>query len=430
MGFKGSEKLKIDQKWWSKNKPVTLKSTGLGAAMKEYATARTAAEKFSAKGEYATQVEREKSPIAVAREKLAEVMKTVTKAKSMCNKTLHKETIKVLSTGGDMEKAEAKDLTNLESTFNSTYQKNVIVPLDTQLKSATSDYTKLKSDAHACLKKAETDLSWVSGMVKYSQTVKKDDPTNVGEFKKILSESTAKVKEIQKTKAILDKLHKTSETNINAVKAVINDRRIGNEEQKYFIPLVNKVNELRNAVTMYQNKVSLMTATAESQLEEITATLSGKPTLDKTHKATIEKVAAALKGWGEDARRQNNNLTPWQAQVRQYLAAKQRARGGKTIEEVAQEMSIGEPPDTWKKIADGFVTDAPRFIKKTDKMLLQAEELKAKTIAKIPSAVLGDPGMKTHLKDIDNRITEIREYTIKNQDSFAELKKAAAALAK
>ncbi len=430
MALKSGDKLKIDQKWWTKNNQIPLKTTGLGAAMKAYTDAKGLAVTFSSKGLYSSQKEREKSPIDIAKEKLADVVKTAAKAKGMCNKSLHKDVIKVLDTVGVAEKAETKALATLESNFNKAYLKNVLLPLTKQAGEAVQKFTQRKTDANALMKAVAEDLKMLGGTVKYAKAVKRDDPYNTGEMKKILSESTVRFKKMKKAQKAVDTMQSESEVEAREAKSITNDVRIGDSDRdKHFAPMINNINGMRNAVSMYQNKINLMIATGEGHLQAIESTLSGKPSTTGDHEKILTKVADALVGWGQDARRQNNNLTPWQADVRRFVAAKRRATGGKTLEDIAKEMSIKEPPSTWKKIADDYVTKAPTFMKKTVKMLKQAEELKAKSLAKVPQPVLGLPNIKAQIEKIDDKIKEIRDYTQKNKDSFTELEKAAQTLA-
>ncbi|MCY2996098.1 MAG: hypothetical protein NTY19_50855 [Planctomycetota bacterium] len=68
----------LSQQWWSKNKATTLKSTGLGKALKAYEDAQ------------------KKRQLPEAVKALAAVIPVVKKALGMCNKSLHEETIAAL----------------------------------------------------------------------------------------------------------------------------------------------------------------------------------------------------------------------------------------------------------------------------------------------------------------------------------------------
>ena len=93
--MKATDTPKIDQAWWNKNKPGTLKSTGLGKAMARYQDDKAEAKKLAAKEpmDYGSAL----AGYTTAEASFQELSSSARKALAACNKTLHADCIVVLN---------------------------------------------------------------------------------------------------------------------------------------------------------------------------------------------------------------------------------------------------------------------------------------------------------------------------------------------
>lgn len=154
---KGDKPKDLSQKWWSKNKAKTLKSTGLGKVLEGYEKVR--AGKPSLKYYQDCLKELNKIPGAVD------------KAKKMCNKSLHAETLDALGGYSTVIKKEMTDLSKEETDYTK------------RLSIFKSSREKLVKELTAIHKKTEDACSLAgSGLEKLKAAVSKKDVGMAGKL--------------------------------------------------------------------------------------------------------------------------------------------------------------------------------------------------------------------------------------------------------
>jgi hypothetical protein len=214
----------LSREWWKKNKPLTLKSTGLGEALGKWATALAAVD------------DRQKRNLAAfktAEDALDTVTAKVKVAKDACNKTLHGDAIAALEAYKGLIKTAGDDL----ATRKTTYQENLVKFKERKAK-GTEEATKFKNETQAKLI-AKTD--GVVDVCNKSVTVK-----NVDAMRKSAALANKCLGELNQARVAAIKIISAARKSAPTEEAVHTDD-VGDQAAKWLVDFNVLTNEIHGA---------------------------------------------------------------------------------------------------------------------------------------------------------------------------------------
>jgi hypothetical protein len=173
----------LSQKWWHTNKAKTLKSTGLGAVLAVYETEWSKCE---------GPPDRCLEQFAKAEKALGKIEPAVKKAKSMCNKTLHKDTMTALDGYAPLIKRAGQELQRAQQVYQGYIDDWADIRFRTK-----AGMLKGQKEMEALLKKAEDTVTVCE---KSAQAQKNEFMAKSAALaKKVLAELKAKQQSIDET---------------------------------------------------------------------------------------------------------------------------------------------------------------------------------------------------------------------------------------
>jgi hypothetical protein len=414
--MKATDEFKFSQEWWKKNKPLTLKSTGLGEVLKKYDGLTATIDKMIAGSNYQG-VDPAKDPFdaAVAMVK-KDIDKAVENALKDCNKTLHKDCIAVLEKYSTTAQKEAARILRTKANFESVYAK--YVKDMGELAQVKFDHISAEKDrGHKLLKTSESDAQQIQTVVDkvvQSQKAGKGTPKILGALIRLAE------KHLHDMETHLDDLKNLS-TDIAKVfsamgSPLITDEMLNPDKEKRIV-LENKAQLMRNNITEYVNKVQTLLRGAENNVKDLKSIQDKTPVSLESMQARADNAADAINELQEDARRHSNVFTGWLLNLRSMQKARAAATNGKTIEEAAKENAIVTAPGDWKARATEWAVEGAKIKKKVGKLLPQAKTLFDQLEERVPQDMRTDPIIKEKWEEMQAAIDKITDY-IGNIDTW------------
>lgn len=393
MSIKKGEAFRIDQAWWKKGKPLTLKSTGLGKVMAEYQTNKAAAVKMAKAGHY-DRIPDDANPLDLAEGILKTKLPTsVAKALKDCNSVLHKDVIECLRTAKKAIDAELKAVAQLRSGFNRLYQKKRAEMLN-PARSVAAENTEAKGLAHEAYKNAESQLKELGDVAKKAARL---SPEKAREAASDASMTVMSITSLQETIA---EMAQAADTDFRKISGLVNDREmLTPTDSRELIKLVDTAQVARNAINTYRDKSALFITTAQTHLAAIEKVLParGAPTAQDLL-PRVKKLDANLTELCSRGREFNNTVVAFIQNLR--LMSNKPDQASKMMRMPATE---------FPEYAQKAETDGPKFLDKIAKLKKQCDGMTKTVLHSVPKPLRSDPLLKNLISNIDRSIQNLKD---------------------
>lgn len=413
MGLKASDNFQINQAWWKKEKPLTLKTTGLGAVMKKYQDAKGKITVLSTKGKYSGDFAGPVSPFEAAAAILEkELPAAVTKAKSMCGKLLHKDCITVLDKAKAAISQEKIVLQQLETNFDNTYKATYFTPKMNQATQLETGLTNALDAAEKLSKKAEESSKIILKRFQYLKTLEKAgtlQELDIQQAKVDVKGDMASVKTICDQ---LDQMVKSAEVDEKAagkidgeIKGVLSFR-----DQDLVRKKLNAVASLKNYILDVSKRTAMLQASVLTNVNEFKAGVTGNKTPAVKQLATLKELQKTMTGNEGATRKLENAFTNILIGVPKMIRAVKEAPDRASIK-IPDGVNV--PVDKWLAQVKEWQDLAKKHLTKCEAILKQSDEIYLAVTSKIDKAVLdGNEGTPIH-EDIKAKKGGIKTYVEK-----------------
>lgn len=408
--MKASDNFKIDQAWWKKNKPLTLKTTGLGAVMKQYQDAKVKIQELAKKGAFSGEFNSSVTPFDAARKVLEKnIPVAVAKAKGMCNKTLHKDTIVVLDKYKSAVSAEGGVLTSMEDNFNKTYKAKHFDPMRLQAEQIETKMTQDKETAQGIYKDTEAAFKRVGSQLTYLKSLEKQKKLREEDVLAAAKDSKDDMTKIKKNCEALVKMVSSGENDVKTVDRLLKSSAgiLSFRDQDVIKNHLNSVMKYKNLILDYSSRAAMFQTGALSSLNEFKSALTGAQTSAAQHLKELAALQATMTGNEGATRKLENTFTNLILLPSKMIAAVKKAPDRGSIEVPA---GVDVPVAKWESRIREWIETANLAIKKTTKILDQSKEMKDKVFAKIDKSILESDQAKPIVKDIEAKLGGIETY--------------------
>lgn len=412
MGMKASDPFKFEKKWWSKNKPLTLKSTGLGAILGEYDEAKKECDTMVQTGTYKGNLDKKQLPFddAIALLK-GKVTTTAKKAKNDCNKTLHKDTIAVLDKFEAACKKEIQEIEGLRNDFDHKYNGYF-----TNLKNKAEEHhgeaeqsAKKVEELVGLMEMAGSELEKIDHAVALG--VQQGRPKTHPSMVKAVQQGELRYKKLTEyDKEIAAELVECNTAKSNIAKCDrMNDLTV--KDRAKIQDLMNDVTEFRNDIMQMQNAVKAVVGAGKADLESLKNRLDGKGLSMETVIERLTLAEATLKGYSEDSRRYDNNITgPTGIADRMGQALAEKSKGDEAVEAAAKKLVIPYPQDEWKARVRQFLLVAKDMAVKNKVLLKKAQGVFDKAAGQLTDGQRQSDNIKGPIDKMTEYIKAITAY--------------------
>jgi len=376
MTFKSSDVFKLDQAWWKKHKPLTVKSTGLGATINTYLAAKKAAVDFSKKGTWEG-TEQKDDPLKGAMDILTITLPAaVLKAEKACSK--HSDAVTYLRTAKNVLKAEHTALTKLQSDFAKRYGKvrgDLVMPAVL----AVHENNIFKQGAHTLYKDAETAANDLITMGKSAAAL-----TGQAAYK-LACDAQSRFLELEEHLEGLKDLAESAQKEYKAVSGFSNQvPKLTDADAKAVLKNVDEAQKARNAIDVYRDKAAVFVQSGSAQLEKIASSGAGNQTQMTAAEAKdrIGKLVDSLFKVKESGRAISNTLVAYLQNL--TLAEQNLETAAKTLR-----MDVADLPVYCREA----LLNGPKLQDKITKLHGQFHRMKKSVMKTIPPALLNDPAV-------------------------------------
>lgn len=417
--MKASDNFKIDQAWWNKEKPLTLKSTGLGATMKKYQDAKAKIQTLASKGVYSGEFDAATTPFDVATLILdKEIPVAVAKAKGMCSKLLHKETIAVLDKFKTAVSAEKGLLQTLEDNFNKTYKAKHFDPAQLKASTVEKNLVAEKDTAQALYKETELAFKKISNQVIYLKSLEKQGKLREEDVLTAAKECKDDSAKVKKNCETLAKMVASAEGDISTVDKLFKGGKgvLSFRDQDTIKTHLNSVMKYKNLILDYSSRANMFQTGAESSFNEFKAALTGAKTATSTHLKELALLQKTMLGNEGVTRKLENQFTNLILLPSKMINAVKTAKDRASI---VVPPGVDVPVDKWESRLNEWIAAAEQAIKKTSKLLAQSKEIKDKILGKIDPSIKDSDQAKPIIADIEMKYGGIETY---NKNCYSDLK--------
>lgn len=395
MSIKAGDVFKIDQAWWKKNKPTTLKSTGLGKVISTYQAHKIAAIAMAKAGHY-DNIDENASPLDLAMDSITNKLPAaVTKAQNDCNKTLHKDAYDCLKAAKSVLAAEAKVIAKLQDDFNRRYKRKQREFLASS-KSAADENAASKQAAHDAYKNAEGELKDLAELAKKAAKLPLDKAREAAE------RASAAVMSITDLLEVISEMAKACEIEFRKVDGHLTNReQLTGADARVLIKQVDAAQVARNAVNTYRDKAALFLTTAQANLETIEKAIpsdSRLPPQAKDFVPRIKKLEANLGELCSRAREMNNTVVSFITNMRSM-----------TKDPEAASKARREPVTAFPDYADMVEVEGPKFLDKIIKLKTQAVSMTNTVMKTVPRNLLADPLLKELIDEVKEQTQNLKD---------------------
>jgi hypothetical protein len=408
--MKASDNFQINQAWWKKEKPVTLKTTGLGAVMKKYQDAKGKITTLASKGKYSGEFAGSVTPFEAAEAILDnEIPKAVDKAKGMCSKTFHKDTITVLDKYKAAITLEKNALQQLETAFNNTYKQTHYTPLmnqatqvETGLKTALQNAEKLSKEADASAKIILKRFAYLKGLEKNGMMAQID----IDQAKADVKGDVAKVQQIVTD---LEKMLKSAE-NDESTAQKLNGKMtnvLSFRDQDLLRKKLNSIASLKNYVLEVTKKTTMTQTSVLTNMREFKAQLSGKQTSVPKQIVLLTELQKSMTGNEFATRKLENAFTNILPGLPKMIKAVKEAKDRASIV-IPPEVNV--PVDKWLAQVQEWHALAKTHADKCAQILKDSKDTMEKVFAKVEKAVQDGKDGKPLVEDIKSKYSGIEKY--------------------
>lgn len=408
--MKASDNFKIDQAWWKKNKPITLKTTGLGAVMKKYQDLKAKIGELANKGKYSGEFDGKVTPFEMAAAILdKELPVAVAKAKSMCKPLIHKDTMTVLDKHKAAIGIEQNALQQLESNFNNTYKATYYTPVFNRATQIEQALKVEKGLAETMFKEVEAAHGVISKRLDYLRGLEKIGTLTPLDVQQATTDVKADVALVAKNCTELAKKRKSAETDQLAaakmdgeIKGVLSFR-----DQDAVRVILNNIAKLKNYILDFHTRSEMYQSGVTSSFNEFKTALTGVQTKASKQMKELKTLQDTMTGNEFSTRKLENAFTNILPGLPKMIQAIKKAPDKASIETPAE---VNVPPDRWVAQLTAWESLAKKASEKCDAIYKQSDEIMKKVLAKIDKAVLEDKDAIPIIQDIKSKLGGIDEY--------------------
>jgi hypothetical protein len=409
--MKASDSFKIDQAWWKKNKPINLKTTGLGAVMKKYQDAKAKIQELAQEGKYTNEFNGPLTPFEAAEKILKkEIPDAVAKAKGMCNPAkLFKDTITVLDKYKNAISAERGLLVSMQLNFNRAYKKTHFDPMAKTATDIVKKLTQEKVDAQALYKETETAFKRIVQKLADINTLKKKNALGQDDINEATNDIKADVDKVTANCNTLVNMKNSAEED-NSAATRMNNRMPGVlsfRDQDVIRGHLNKITQLKNFILDYSTRSAMFKTGATSSVNQLKAAITDTQTKASRQLKELKALQTTMTGNEGSTRKLENAFTNILQQLPKMLKA---VRDAPDVASIVIPAGTSVPVNKWKGQAQAWLTAADTALRKATKILAQSQDVKEKVFAKIDQGVLESEAAKPIVKDIEAKLGGIETY--------------------